>query len=82
MPQIIGDEMAYIVFCQDGRFGQYVRERDKADVTRAETVRDVMTGQFDGQLQILEINPVEGTCRDVTDDILAEADALAEREAA
>ena len=35
---------------------------------RATTLRHITEGQFEGLTQVIEINPVECICRDVTED--------------
>ena len=66
MPAIT-DRMIYIVVC-----GNILPERDTADLDRKTTVQDIAAGQFEGVTQILECNPVEGTCRNVSEDIARE----------
>jgi hypothetical protein len=67
---IIEDHMVYFVLCGPGTFAP---ERNLSDMDRATTVRDIATGQFEGVVQVLECNPVEGICRDVTDDVMRDA---------
>lgn len=69
---IIKDRMIYLVLCSH-KDGAFLPERAAADLDRATTVKDIADGQFDNVIQVLECNPVEGTCRDVTDEILAAA---------
>lgn len=64
---IIEDHMIYFVLCGPGT---YAPERNLSDMDRATTVRDIATGQFEGVVQVLECNPVEGICRDVTEEIM------------
>jgi len=64
----IKDQMTYIAVC-NSKTGNYVRERDVADTDRRTTVADIASGEIEDVVQILELNPVEGTCRDVTEDI-------------
>lgn len=69
----IQDHMTYIVI-EATRFGRttYIAERDVCDMDRATTIRDIADAQYDRLAQVIEINPVEGTCRDVTEDIARE----------
>lgn len=64
----IADHMAYILI---GRSisKTYVIDRYTEELDRETTVKDIAGGQYDQLIQVLEINPVEGTCRDVTEDI-------------
>lgn len=64
---IIEDHMVYFVLCGPGT---YAPERNLSDMDRATTVRDIATGHFEGVVQVLECNPVEGICRDVTEEIM------------
>ena len=66
---IIEDHTVYIVVC--GR-GGYLPERNLSDLDRATTVRDIAHGQYEDVVQVLECNPAEGICRDVTEDICGE----------
>ncbi len=76
MPPITG--RSYIVFCDYGT-GPYVRERDTCNLSRAQTIHDIATGQIEDVHQVLECDPSVCTCRDVTDEIMAE---VAQRELA
>ncbi len=64
---IIEDHMVYIILCGPGT---YLPERNLADLDRATTIRDIAQAQYEGVVQVLECNPVEGICRDCTDDIM------------
>lgn len=75
----IKDHMAYIVVCESGD-GGYLPERKVSDLDRATVVKDIADGQYEGLTQVIEINPVEGTCRDVTEDIAWEVSALWSRD--
>lgn len=67
----IKDRMTYLAICSS-KSGTYVRERDVADTDRKTTVADIASGEIEDMVQVLELNPVEGTCRDVTEDIARE----------
>lgn len=72
------DQMLYFVLADFGaKLGHAWVERDTANMDRATTIADIATGQFD-VVKVLECNPVEGICRDCTEDLLAEAFADAE----
>lgn len=65
----VTDRMIYlpVVRAKDGT--EYVVERETSDMDRATTVKDIAEGQIEGLVQVIELNPVELTSRDVTDDI-------------
>lgn len=65
----ISDRMIYlpIVRAKDGT--EYLAERETSDLDRASIVKDISEGQIEGLVQVLELNPVENTSRDVTEDV-------------
>lgn len=71
------DRMIYIVF-SDHAGGAYVRERDFCDSDRETTVQDILHGQCGDVVKVIECNPIEGICNDVTAEIIAEVEALRE----
>lgn len=75
----IKDHMAYIVLVAH-RSGEYLPEQNVSALDRATVVKDIADGQYEGLTQVIEINPVEGTCRDVTEDIAFEVSALWSRD--
>lgn len=66
------DQMLYFVKADFGRLGQAFLETDPDRNSRLQVVADLFTGEITRPLEILECNPVEGTCRDVTEDIARE----------
>lgn len=70
------DKMIYFVLCAYGS-GQAWAERDPANMSRRETIIDIRSGELPNVLQVLECNPVEHICSDVTAELLDEANALA-----
>lgn len=64
----LNDRMTYIVICSSKK-GPYIRERDIADCSRRETIKDIASGELTDVIQVFEINPVENICNDVTVDI-------------
>jgi hypothetical protein len=48
-------------------------ERDPANMSRRDTIADIMTGDLANVITVLECNSVEHVCSDVTEDILTEA---------
>jgi hypothetical protein len=75
------DLMLYFVLCQYNS-GPAWAERDPANMNRRETVIDIRSGELPNVLMVLECNPVEKICRDVTEDVLAEANELRALQAA
>lgn len=71
----VGDTMIYFVLCRY-RSGLAWAERDPANMSRRDTIADIMTGDLENIVTILECNPVEHVCSDVTEDVLAEAGVL------
>ena len=64
---MIKDQMIYlVVLAHEG--GAYMPEREIGSLDRAATVALIALGEWEGLSQVLECNPVEGTCRDVTED--------------
>lgn len=51
-------------------------ERDPANMSRRDTIADIMTGELPDVVTVLECNPVEHVCSDVTEDVMREAGAL------
>ena len=75
----IKDQMIYLVIGTD-KDGAYLPERKLSDLDRATTVKDIAAGQYEDLIQVIELNPVEGICRDVTEDIAWEVSALWSRD--
>lgn len=65
------DAMIFFVQVDLGRLGLVWLERD--DTTRQELINDIREGQIVDVTAVLECNPVENICNDVTEDILQEA---------
>lgn len=53
----------------------YTLERDLTDMTPAAVEKDLRSGQFDNLHAILEFNPAEGWCNNVTEDFLLRLDS-------
>lgn len=62
----------YLAECSYGRLGNAFRETDRDRNSRAEIVDLIRTGEID-VVKVIEIDEVEGICRDVTDEIVMEA---------
>lgn len=75
----IKDHMAYIVLVAH-QSGEYLPEQSVSSLDRATVIKDIADGQYEGLTQVLEINPAEGICRDVTEDMAWEVSALWSRD--
>lgn len=71
----VGDNMIYFVLYRY-KSGLAWAERDPANMSRRDTIADIMTGDLENIVTILECNPVEHVCSDVTEDVLREAGVL------
>lgn len=71
----VGDNTIYFVLCRF-KSGLVWAERDPANMSRRDTIADIMTGDLENIVTILECNPVEHVCSDVTEDVLREAGVL------
>lgn len=75
----IQDHMSYLVVAAH-KDGAYLPERKLSDLDRVTTVKDIAAGQYEDLTQVIEFNPAEGICRDVTEDIAWEVSALWSRD--
>lgn len=72
------DRMIYFVQVDfGGEIGLSWVERDPARMDRKSTAADIADRQFGYIEQIIECNPVEHICSDVTSELMREAEALA-----
>lgn len=71
----ITDQMVYIVIVKHSG-GAFMPEQNVSQMDRKTVARDIADAQYDDLLQVLECNPAEGTCRDVTEDICTDAVAI------
>lgn len=71
----IKDQMIYLVIGTD-KDGAYLPEQRISDLDRATVIKDIADGQYEDLIQVIECNPVEGICRDVTEDIAWEVSAI------
>lgn len=73
----VGDNMIYFVMADFGpQIGRAYVERDPARMDRKSTVEDISNGEWGNGVDVvavLECNPVEKICNDVTEDILRAA---------
>ena len=67
----------YFAECRYGRLGNEFQATDRDKNSRAEIVREIRSGGIN-PIKILEIDEDAGTCRDVTEELLAEAEAKRE----
>lgn len=64
----IKDHMAYIVLVAH-RSGEYLPEQSVSELDRATVIKDIADGQYEDLRQVIEFNPVEHICNDVTEEI-------------
>lgn len=68
----IKDRMVYVVIVAH-KSGDFLPEQNVSEMDRKTVVRDIASGQYEGLVQVLECNPVEHICDDVTSEIMGEA---------
>jgi hypothetical protein len=66
------DRTFYSVICDLGKC-LYTPETDLADMSLGQIIRNIQAGQLEDVRAVLEFNPAEGWCNDVTDDVLSAA---------
>lgn len=66
------DRSFYSVICDLGKC-LYTPEIELDEMSLPQIIRDVRAGQLENVRAILEFNPAEGWCNDVTGDVLAAA---------
>lgn len=73
------DRSFFVAYNSCGKFG--IEAVSDPSHTRADVIENIRRGElaFDNVVKVLELNPVEGWSRDITDDILAEVAAEAQR---
>ena len=65
--------LLYLAECSYGRLGIEFQATDRDTNSRAEIVRQIRSGAID-PVKVLEIDEIAGTCIDVTDELVAEAE--------
>ena len=66
------DRPLYIVLCHHPK-GIFAAERDLPDMnSREKTLQAIFEGQVEDVAAVVEANPVEGTCQDVSEDFARE----------
>jgi hypothetical protein len=68
----IKDRMSYLPIVRGSDGVDRVAERDICDLDRATTIKDIAGSQIENLVQVIEFNPVEGTSRDVSEDMARE----------
>jgi hypothetical protein len=63
------DKQFYLIFVHDQHHGAYAPERQQCDMGYETTVRQIAAGEFEGVSTVIEFNPGEFSCRDVTEDV-------------
>lgn len=66
------NQTLYFVECDFGRIGRAFVEIDRDRNSRKSVIEDIASGEYRDVVTVLQMNPVEGRCRDVTDEILGE----------
>jgi len=66
------DRSFFSVICELGK-SLYAPETELEEMELSRIVGDIRSGQFENVQAILEFNPVEGWCNDITGDVLAMA---------
>ena len=66
------DMSFYSVICELGNCF-YTPETDLSDMSLTRIVEDLQTGQLEKVRAVLEFNPAEGWCNDITGDVLSAA---------
>lgn len=70
----------YFVEASHGHFGNAFGELDRDRNSRQQVIDDIRDGQLENVIKVLEVCEDEGTCRDVTEEILEAAGRLHEEE--
>nr|WP_319383198.1 hypothetical protein [uncultured Roseibium sp.] len=66
------DTSIFSIICEIGNC-LYTPEVDLADMRAHKLVEDIRTGQLERVRAVLEFNPVEGWCNDITEDVMRKA---------
>ena len=62
----------YFVECDFGKLGTAFVETDRLSNSRANVISNIVSGEYDRPLRVLEVTEDEGRCRDVSEDIARE----------
>lgn len=71
----------YFVEVDYGKIGKSFRETDRDKSSREQVVADILSGELENVLCVLEVFEGEGTCQNITSDIAEEVMRRAEIEA-
>jgi len=69
------DTMLYFIECAFKSGNAFV-EVERHRMTRKQVVEDILHGQYEDVVTVIECNPVEHVCDDITEDVMAEVEAL------
>ena len=75
----ISESPLHFVLCDFGKLGQAYQETDPTEADRDTIVRDMLSGQYDRPLKVIELTP-DGRWRDVSIAIADVVEDLAERQ--
>lgn len=64
--------LLYLAECSYGKLGREFQATDRDANSRAEIIKQIRNGSID-VVKVLEIDENEGTCKDVTAELIAEA---------
>ena len=70
----------YLAECRYGRLGNAFRETDRDRNSRSEIISLIASGEIE-PVKVLEIDEEANSCRDVTSEIIDEAEAIIARAA-
>jgi hypothetical protein len=63
------DRMLYFVLCRYGKAASWA-ERDVTDMDQRTTIAQIRSGDLPNVVTVLECNPVEHVCSDVTEEVM------------
>jgi hypothetical protein len=64
------DKQFVLVINEFGKYGLAFVETGLADATFEKACEDIHSGQFSNPRAVIEFNPVEGRCRDITEEVM------------
>jgi hypothetical protein len=70
------DHICFVLADFGPTLGKAWLEREPRSMSRRQTLKDLIDGQFPPVVQIIECDPVSHSCDDITEDLLAEAHAV------
>jgi hypothetical protein len=75
----VADLDSYLVLCDFGRAGLAYVETDPSEADQMTVIRGLLQGQYESPQQVIALNPAEGWCRDVSEDVAEQVLAHADR---